>query len=120
VLAGAIAGLLGGNELRATGYKLEPEVGIAPVESRSLLPSPSMTGEGWDGGVNPQAAEEASNGLLLAGQVSGILFILGMDALKATPSGSMTLPLLTLAGLIAVALLLSTRLKESGALDRSP
>jgi len=31
-----------------------------------------------------------------------------------------TLPLLILAGLMAVALLLSTRLKESGALDRSP
>ena len=45
-LVGAIASLLGGNELRATSYKLEPEVGIAPVESRSLLPSPSMMGEG--------------------------------------------------------------------------
>ncbi len=40
-----------------------------------------------------------------------------MDALKATSSGSMTLPLLILAGLLAVALLLSTRLKESGSLD---
>jgi len=39
-----------------------------------------------------------------------------MDALKTTPSGSMTLPLLILAALMAVALLLSTRLKESGAL----
>jgi len=46
VLAGAIASLLGGNELRATGHKLEPEVSIAFVKSRSLLPSPSTMGEG--------------------------------------------------------------------------
>lgn len=60
------------------------------------------------------APEGTSTGLLLlAGQVSGILFILGMDALKSTATGSMTLPLVILTGLMAIALLLATRLKES-------
>ncbi len=60
------------------------------------------------------APEGTSNGLLLlAGQVSGIAFILGMDALKSPTTGSMTVSLVILAGLMAVALLLATRLKES-------
>ncbi|HHR84954.1 MAG TPA: MFS transporter, partial [Candidatus Acetothermia bacterium] len=51
--------------------------------------------------------------LLLAGQVSGIAFIIGMDALKSPTNGSMTSSLLILTGLIAVCLLLATRLRES-------
>jgi MFS family permease len=39
------------------------------------------------------APEGTSNGmLLLMGQISGIIFILGMDSLKDPASGSMTLP----------------------------
>jgi MFS family permease len=60
------------------------------------------------------APEGTSNGLLLfMGQVSGILFILGLDALKSPQNGSMTQPLLILTVLLAICLLLSTRLKES-------
>ena len=60
------------------------------------------------------APEGTSNGLLiLMGQISGILFILGMDAFKAPNSGSMTLPLLVLCGMLVLALALATRLKES-------
>jgi LPXTG-motif cell wall-anchored protein len=51
--------------------------------------------------------------LLLMGQISGILFILGMDAFKNPDTGSMTASLLVLAGLMVVGLLLSTRLRES-------
>jgi MFS family permease len=62
------------------------------------------------------APEGTSNGLLiLMGQVSGILFILGMDALKAPTTGSMSLPLLALIVLMVVALILSTQLREAKA-----
>jgi cyanate permease len=60
------------------------------------------------------APEGTSNGLLLLmGQISGIVFILGMDSFKSPATGSMTPPLVALIGLMAFSLLLSTRLKES-------
>lgn len=60
------------------------------------------------------APEGTSNGmLLLMGQISGIVFILGMDSLKSVQTGSMTLPLGILIALMLLALLLSTRLRES-------
>ena len=60
------------------------------------------------------APEGTSNGLLLLmGQISGIIFILGMDAFKAPDTGSMTLPLLVLIGLMIVGLVLCTFLKEA-------
>jgi len=60
------------------------------------------------------APEGTSNGMLLmVGQISGILFILGMDAFKNTETGSMTASLLVLAVLMVVGVVLSTRLRES-------
>jgi cyanate permease len=60
------------------------------------------------------APEGTSNGLLLlVGQISGIAFIFGMDALKSPGTGSMTLSLLILTGLMVLGLLLCTRLRES-------
>jgi Na+/melibiose symporter-like transporter len=60
------------------------------------------------------APEGTSNGLLLlAGQISGIAFIFGMDALKSGETGSMTMPLAILIGLMVLGLLLCTRLRES-------
>lgn len=60
------------------------------------------------------APEGTSNGmLLLMGQIAGIAFILGMDSLKSPKTGSMTMPLVLLIGLMGIGLLLSTRLKES-------
>jgi MFS family permease len=56
------------------------------------------------------APEGTTNGLLLlVGQISGILFILGMDQFKIPLTGS-------LIGLMVVGLLLSTRLRESALL----
>ncbi len=63
------------------------------------------------------APEGTSNGMLLMmGQISGILFILGMDAFKNPETGSMTASLLVLVVLMVVGLLLSTRLHESALL----
>jgi len=58
--------------------------------------------------------EGTSNGLLLLmGQISGIIFILGMDIFKSPVTGSMTLPLLVLTALMVLSLLYATRLKEA-------
>jgi cyanate permease len=60
------------------------------------------------------APEGTSNGLLLLmGQISGIIFILSMDAFKSPDTGSMTMPLLILIGLMISCLLLGTLLKEA-------
>ena len=64
------------------------------------------------------APEGTSNGLLLlVGQISGILFIFGMDFLKSPGTGSMTLSLLILIGLMILSVYLSTRLRESSFLS---
>lgn len=60
------------------------------------------------------APEGTSNGLLLLmGQISGILFILGMDTLKSSATGSMTFPLIGLIALMVLSLLICLRLKEA-------
>jgi len=57
--------------------------------------------------------EGTSNGLLLLmGQISGIIFILGMDIFKSPDTGSMSIPLIVLIGLMVVGLIFSSRLKE--------
>jgi len=59
-------------------------------------------------------SEGTSNGfLLLAGQISGIAMIFGMDSFKSAETGSMTRPLVVMISCLAIGLLLSTRLKES-------
>jgi len=60
------------------------------------------------------APEGTSNSLLLvAGQISGIIFILTMDALKSPSTKSMTGSPLALAGLTGVSIILAARLRES-------
>ena len=57
--------------------------------------------------------EGTSNGLLLLmGQISGILFIFGMEMLKSPETGSMTASLNVLLVLMVLVLLLCLRLKE--------
>ncbi len=58
--------------------------------------------------------EGTSNGLLLLmGQISGIIFILGLDSFKSPETGSMTFPLLVLIGLMILSLIFCTRLRET-------
>jgi cyanate permease len=69
--------------------------------------------------VTYPAPEGTTNGLLLmAGQVSGILFIFGMDAFKSPQTGSMTPSMLVLIGLTVLAVLLCALLKEPRRLSR--
>ena len=63
--------------------------------------------------------EGTSNGLLLLmGQISGILFIFAMDALKSPGTGSMTLSLNMLIGLMVLSLILCLRLREAPTLQK--
>lgn len=55
--------------------------------------------------------------LMMMGQISGIIFIYVMDALRS-PSGDMTASLILLIALMAVAFLLALRLKESALMTR--
>ena len=64
--------------------------------------------------ITHPAPEGTSNTLLLVmGQVSGIIFILGMDSLRVRPAGAMTASLLILIALSAVNFILALTLPES-------
>lgn len=108
-LVGAIPGLIG--ITFATSYSLL--LASAFVLGAFLLSSGPL-GFQYAAEVTYPAPEGTSNGLLLlAGQVSGIAFIIGMDALKSPATGSMTMSLLILTGLMVACLALATRLRES-------
>ena len=64
-------------------------------------------------------SEGTSNGmLLLMGQISGIAFIFAMDIFKSPVTGSMTIPLMVLIGLMFLGILMSTQLKESSLISK--
>jgi len=108
-LVGAILGLVG--VTYATGYWLL--LTSAFVLGFFLL-SAGPVGFQYGAEVTYPAPEGTSNGLLLwVGQISGIVFILGMDSLKSPETGSMTLPLVVLIGLMILSLVLCTRLREA-------
>jgi MFS family permease len=63
--------------------------------------------------ITAPAPEGTSNGLLLLmGQISGILFIFGMDSLRAPRDGSMTISLGALIVLMILGLYFTARFKE--------
>ena len=108
-LTGAILGLVGITYV--TSYWLL--LASAFVLGLSLL-SAGPVGFQYGAEIAYPAPEGTSNGLLLLmGQISGIVFILGMDSFKSPVTGSMTLPLVVLIGLVGLGLVLCTRLRES-------
>ncbi len=112
-----IAACLGGAVVGLTGLTYAGSYALllasAFVLGASLL-SAGPIGFQYGAEIAYPAPEGTSNGLLLImGQISGVLFILGMDAFKSPTTGLMTIPLLVLVGLVVVSLGLSTRLKES-------
>jgi len=108
-LACAILGLVGITYV--TSYWLL--LASAFVLGFSLLSS-GPVGFQYGAEIAYPAPEGTSNGLLLLmGQISGIVFILGMDSFKSPVTGSMTSPLVVLIVLVGLGLLLCTRLRES-------
>jgi cyanate permease len=111
-VVGATLGLVG--ITFATGYWL---VLLSAFALGFFLLSAGPLGFQYGAEIAYPAPEGTSNGiLLLMGQVSGIAFILGMDGLKSPQTGSMTLPLVALLGLMGVGLVASSRLHESSLL----
>jgi sugar phosphate permease len=111
-LAGATVGLAG--VTYATSYAL---LLAAAFALGFFLLSAGPIGFQYGAEVAYPAPEGTSNGLLLLmGQVSGIVFIFAMDALKDPVSGAMTGSLLALVALLVAGLLLCTRLRESALL----
>lgn len=107
-LAGTIPGLLGVTYATVSWMLLASSFWLG-----FFLLSSGPLGFQYGAEVTHPAPEGTSNGLLLlAGQISGIVFILGMDAFRNAETGSMRVPLLVLAGLVSLGLVLSTRLRE--------
>jgi len=108
-MAGAILGLIG--ITYASNYRLL--LASAAVMGFFLL-SAGPIGFQYGAEATYPAPEGTSNGLLLLmGQISGIVFIFGMDGFKSKSTGSMTAPLVVLIVLMALSLILCLRLKES-------
>lgn len=108
-LVGATLGLTG--ITFATNYWLL--LGSGMVLGFFLLSSGPI-GFQYGAEITYPASEGTSNGmLLLAGQISGIAFIFGMDSFKSSVTGSMTRSLVILIGLMVLSILMALRLKDS-------
>ncbi len=108
-LAGLIPGLIGMTYGTATWLLL-----ISGFTFGFFLLSAGPVGFQYAAEITHPAPEGTSNTLLLLmGQVSGILFILGMDALRIRPSGAMTTSLIILIILSLLNCLLAVTLPES-------
>jgi sugar phosphate permease len=111
-MSGAIVGLVG--VTFASGYAL---ILLSAFVLGFFLLSAAPIGFQYGAETTHPAPEGTSNGLLLQmGQISGVVFILAMDAFKSPATGSMTTSLVVLIGLMVLGLLLSTRLRESAML----
>jgi hypothetical protein len=90
---------------------------VLALERLSFLEKEAQVGHrlpGGDGLSGVHSPEGTSNSLaLLAGRISGITFIFGMDALKSPATEAMTPSLLTRAVLTAVSVILTAMLPES-------
>jgi MFS family permease len=108
-VTGAILGLIG--ITFTTSYWL---LLVSAFVFGFFLLSAGPVGFQYGAEVTYPTPEGTSNGLLLLmGQISGIAFILGMDSFKSQETGSMTLPLIVLIGLMVLSLLICTRLGEA-------
>jgi MFS family permease len=107
-LAGATLGLAGIAYARSYWLLL-----IAAFVMGFFMLSAGPIGFQYGAEITHPTPEGTSNGLLiLMGQISGIIFIFGMDSFKSPGSGSMTLPLIALIVLMGLSLVLSFFFKE--------
>jgi MFS family permease len=107
-LAGSTLGLAG--IALATSYWL---LLVAAFIMGFFLLSAGPIGFQYGAEITYPTPEGTSNGLLiLMGQISGILFIFGMDSFKSPGTGSMTLSLVVLIVLMVLSMVLSFLLKE--------
>ena len=115
-IAGLIPGLVG--MIFAASY---PLLLVSSFVFGFCLLSAGPIGFQYAAEITHPAPEGTSNTLLLVmGQISGILFIFGMDMLKAPATGAMTGPLLALTALTAGCIALAVALPESPIRDGTP
>jgi cyanate permease len=113
-LAGAIPGLLGITFATSTGLLL-----VSAFVLGFFLLSSGPIGFQYGAEIARPTPEGTSTGLLLLmGQVSGILFIFGMDAFRSGPGGAMTPSLIVMIGLMLLSLLVASRLRKSKLLEQ--
>jgi cyanate permease len=107
-IAGAILGLVGVTWAQSFGMLVTSALLLG-----FFLLSAGPIGFQYAAEITFPVPEGTSNGLLLmAGQVSGILFIFGMDAMKSPANGSMAGPLVGLVISLVLCLGLGALLKE--------
>jgi MFS family permease len=108
-LIGLIPGLIG--MTYSTGYWL---LLVSGFIFGFFLLSAGPIGFQYGAEITRPAPEGTSNSLLIVmGQISGIIFIFGMDALKSPATKAMTASLLALAALTVITVILATFLRES-------
>jgi len=108
-LAGAIVGLTGVTFAENYSFLLASGMILG-----FFLLSAGPIGFQYGAEITYPTSEGTSNGLMiLAGQISGIAFIFGMDSFKDSVTGSMTQPLLIMIAMTVFSLLVTTQLKES-------
>jgi MFS family permease len=114
-MAGSIPGMIG--ITYATDYwLLLVSAGVLGFFMLSSAP----VGFQYGAEIAHPAPEGTSTGMLMMmGQISGILFILGMDLFKSPQTGSMTTSMCVLIGLMVYGALFALMLKESKLLQRS-
>jgi cyanate permease len=112
-IAGAALSLIGITV--ATNYTM---VLISGMAFGFFLLSSGPIGFQYGAEITYPISEGTSNGfLLLAGQISGILFIFGMNGFKSSSTGSMTAPLIVLIFLMFVGLLCTIKIRESSLIN---
>jgi MFS family permease len=108
-LVGLIPGLLGMTYATGAGLLL-----LSGFAFGFFLLSAGPIGFQYAAEITHPAPEGTSNSLLLLmGQVSGVAFIMAMDALKDPATGAMTTSLLVLTALVVAAAVLATLVRES-------
>jgi len=108
-LAGLLPGLIGITFATSYGLLL-----LSGFLLGFFLLSAGPIGFQYGAEITHPAPEGTSNSLLLVmGQISGIIFILGMDALRSKATKAMTGSLLGMAAMVAIVILLATTLRES-------
>lgn len=108
-IGGSIPGLIG--ITYATSYSI---ILVSAISLGFFMLSCAPLGFQYGAEIAYPAPEGTSNGILMMmGQISGIIFIFGMDSLKSSRTGSMTMPMNILIILMLLTVIICTKLKEA-------
>lgn len=113
-MAGSLPGLIGMTYARSYWLLL-----VSACILGFFMLSTAPIGFQYGAEIAYPAPEGTSTGMLmLMGQVSGIIFIFGMDTFKSSSTGSMTASMVVLIALMVLSIIISARLKESSLMNK--